>query len=156
VKRRKAGVGVYYKSLGEFEHYKLARQEPDTNHAELAAIFIAVLNSPRRGEIDLFTDSQNAINFISRGTSHPKFSVLRDCTRWLMDRRHCKMYIRKVKGHSGDPGNTFADKIAGSGILQKEIILPDDIYMKRSIPDSYIEAVIKDCIDINRFERKLR
>ena len=153
LRKGRAGIGIYYQTAKCLENYALAHKRPmhspDINHAELAAIFVAVLRSHRRTDLEIYTDSQVSINLLERGTTKAKFKMLTDCTRWLLWRREGAIKLKKVKGHSGVLGNEVADRLAGEAFFGRpEIILPDDF------PDwgSSVEEYIISCARANKWE----
>lgn len=86
VKGAHAGIGINYSSMRRHECYSLPRLEnvrQDNNHAERAAIFVAILRTSDDFDAKLFTDSETCIRLLHRGWQHKRFCVLVACTRWI-------------------------------------------------------------------------
>ncbi|GBB96116.1 hypothetical protein RclHR1_02690001 [Rhizophagus clarus] len=65
---------------------------PSSTRAEIYAIMLAILISPRNSTINVYTDSL------------------------LIQEKDVTLQLHKVKGHSGDPGNDRADELAKEGL----------------------------------------
>jgi ribonuclease HI len=88
VKGAHAGIGINYSSMRRHECYSLPRLKnfrQDNNHAELAAIFVAILRNLDDFEAKLFTNSETCIHLLHQGLQHKRFCVLVACTRWLQE-----------------------------------------------------------------------
>lgn len=153
VKGGRAGIGINYHTRHELERYSLVRRpdrRPDSNHAELAAIFIAMLHSQEGCKNRIFTDSQASMDMIHGGTLDPRFSVLVRCSRWMLVERS-NLLLFKVKGHSGVAGNEMAHCIAASGRRSKSIILPDLLMEDPVLRDHSIPGLIEECSRLNHW-----
>jgi ribonuclease HI len=150
----RAGIGINYHTRQEFEKYSLVRRpdrRPDSNHAELAAIFVALLHSRGSGKTRVFTDSQTSIDLIRKGTLDPRFAVLVGCSRWLLAESE-ETLLFKVKGHSGVPGNEVAHRLAAMGRRDGAIVLPDYLIGRAECRDRLIPALIDECSRLNQWQ----
>jgi ribonuclease HI len=150
----RAGIGVNYHTRREFEKYSLVRRpdrRPDSNHAELAAIFVALLHSRGSRKTRIFTDSQTSIGLIREGTLDPRFAVLVGCSRWLLAESG-ETLLFKVKGHSGVPGNELAHRLATMGRRGGAIVLPDYLIGQAKCRDRLIPALIDECSCLNQWQ----
>jgi ribonuclease HI len=153
VKGGSAGLGINYHSMKRYECYSLPPVcRPDNNHAELAAIFVAILRTPETFETTLFTDSEACIRMLRSGSPDKRFKVLVECTRWLQYRRKHAVVIRKVKAHSGNMGNDRADALAKLGRSRQSLILPDVLWEQETLRHTVIAGLICDCILVNSWE----
>lgn len=99
--------------------------EKGTNQrAELLAIYHALMHTPPKAKICIKTDSEYAINCITKyrkdweasdfitsgGTPVKNLEILKNIWE-LFDRRH--VYLEYVRGHNGHAGNEIADYVAG-------------------------------------------
>jgi ribonuclease HI len=98
---------------------------PSSTRAELGAILSALLVLQTRQRVNIFTDSQAAIDSINhtrtnltngknkirvwcKSNNHSIVSSIIN----LVDSKHLELKLIKVKGHSGVKGNEEADRLA--------------------------------------------
>ncbi|KAF9893555.1 hypothetical protein FE257_010867 [Aspergillus nanangensis] len=128
-----AGVGVYFgpgdSSRNVSEPLKGSRQT--NQRAELTAILRALDIAPRHRDVTIFTDSQYAINCVTSWfvkwrrnnwqTAGNKPVENKDLVESVLvkieERKELKVktLFEWVKGHSSDPGNEAADRLAVNG-----------------------------------------
>ncbi|KKK12449.1 RNase H domain protein [Aspergillus ochraceoroseus] len=127
-----AGVGVYFgpgDSRNVSEPLKGSRQT--NQRAELTAILRALDIAPRHRDVTIFTDSQYAINCVtvwfvkwrrnSWMTADNKPVENKDLVESILSKieerneLQVKTLFEWVKGHSSDPGNEAADRLAVNG-----------------------------------------
>jgi ribonuclease HI len=152
VKGAHAGIGINYSTMRCHECYSLPRLETmrqDNNHAELAAIFVAILRTSDDFHAKLYTDSETCIRLLHQGSQHKRFRALVACTRWLQENRRIPVSIRKVKAHSGNRGNDMADALAEAGRTRPPIILPDVLWPNKDLSNSIIPGLINECVYLN-------
>ena len=97
---------------------------PSSTHAELGAIWTALLAIPIETQVHIFTDSKAAIeaiekyNNINKLRNHFKtknrslLSQIRSCYK----AKSLDLRLHKVKGYSGNIGNNLVDKLAKRGL----------------------------------------
>lgn len=128
--KTRAGLGVWSNSFNYVRSYKL-RGMIDSNRAELGAILVAAIACEKQRVSGLIlTDSSTSIRLIKGDCYCEKFDVLVQCIQHVAKKRDIQ--LKKVKGHSGNLGNTIADALAKHSVeywdKAAEIILPDDLY----------------------------
>lgn len=88
----------------------------DINTAELSAIYTGLLLCPFYNNIEVLSDSITALQLIGGSLKIKKYQLLVDCIRYVSASKFGKnVQYTKVKGHSGDHGNTVADILARTG-----------------------------------------
>ncbi|KAI9020878.1 ribonuclease H-like domain-containing protein [Phycomyces nitens] len=114
-----AGIGVYFgpgdpRNLSEC--VDLDRRDSSSFRAEVHALIRALeLCRDRKGSLRIETDSFSAMQAVSPDSfklsrAHSDlYTKLRD----LLMERTDDVYLRNVPGHTGIPGNTIADMLAG-------------------------------------------
>jgi ribonuclease HI len=122
------GIGWIVKREGlidySFSFSSSIESWPSSTRAELGAIWTALLVSPYKAQIHIFTDSKAAIEAIE---GHQENSNLRNwfktknrsIIRQIKDcciAKNLNLTLHKVKSHSGDKWNDLADKLAKEGI----------------------------------------
>lgn len=129
IRYNKMAIGIWSKYYNMNTSLKL-EGSIDSNRGELAAIFAAMLYHNNK-ELIIFTDSQTSIDLIKGDiTCHNKYDIINDSIIFLINNWKGN-YIKflKVKSHSKNIGNDFADKLAKFGTINniQTFILPDDI-----------------------------
>jgi ribonuclease HI len=93
-------------------------------------------------DIVIYSDSLTSINNIVHKAKKTKYDKLAAFTLQLVSERKGNVYISKVKAHSGNIGNVYADKLAKDGSSSKyEFILPDEF----SSIDEWVKYNINAC-----------
>lgn len=90
-------------------------RERDVNKLELLAIYVALASLPPWSDVDLYTDSQTALDQLAIADSrrrHPRYSPLVRAVHRLVETRTGVTAFGKVKAHAGDEGNDMADALA--------------------------------------------
>ena len=120
------GWGVYFK-WGEHERELYGAEEATTNNRmELTAAIMALESLKRPMKVDLFTDSSYVRNGIRswiagwkrNGWKNSKKEPVKNADLWKrLDRAASEHDVEWhwVRGHSGDPGNERADRLAVKG-----------------------------------------
>ena len=126
----RAGYGIYFppfkvsdKTQSNATYYwgRVPGKEQNSSRAEITAIIRAIQLCPdKNAQLYIFTDYQGSVNLRPQYRSWTRKKAKADMDLWTELRR--EMYLRKhipitkfVKGHSGDHGNTMADKYARKG-----------------------------------------
>jgi ribonuclease HI len=131
----RAGVGVYFgpcdsKNVSE----ALAGARQTNQRAELTAILRALELAPRHRDVTIHTDSRYSIDCVTTWYKGWKRNgwltaskkpvenrdLIQDVRNKIEERQSlgCETYFVWVKGHSGDPGNMEADRLAVQGAGQ--------------------------------------
>jgi len=132
IRQKKGGIGICSRtSVTDFEHWDTFRasvnESRDINRNELGAIFASISLSDIYSDIIIYSDSLTSINNIVQKNKRSKYDKLAAFTLQLVKERKGNVYICKVKAHSGNIGNTFADKLAKDGSESiYEFIMPDE------------------------------
>jgi ribonuclease HI len=121
------GWGAWLKS-GEHERELFGGAALTTNNQmELTAVIEALAALKKRSAVTLYTDSQYVKNGITswihgwkaRGWLTADKKPVKNMPLWqqldVLNASH-KVQWRWVKGHSGDPGNERADRLANQGV----------------------------------------
>lgn len=151
VKEGRIGIGINHQTRRMIEKYNIVchpKRRPDSNHAELAAIFVALIDGHPAAHI--FSDSQSALTMIRNGTADPRFDVLVRCSRWML-RKNDGVRLLKVKAHAGIAGNELAHNLAAAGRDGTQIVLPDVLVKQERLRECMIADVINDCVNINQW-----
>ena len=130
------GAGGYIKGNNGNMKWFHALVSQENNYAELIAIYKNLLlldilkemkPETQNNRVIIFTDSQNAMNWILNGSTRSMYPSLTKKVRDLVHKHNA--IIVKVKGHAGIPGNEAADKMAGIGTVYCNLIVcPDENY----------------------------
>lgn len=113
--------------------YGIIRDNPSSSHAETAAIYAALTVSPSDSSITIYTDSQTAINgphgcssflfsnscFYYKTTNFELWTVIE---RTIHSKR-LAIFLIKVKAHSSNYLNDFADSLANTAHSSSSAIL---------------------------------
>lgn len=132
IRQKKGGIGICSRtSSTNFECWDTFRasvnESRDINRNELGAIFASIYLSDIYSDIIIYSDSLTSINNIVQRTKKNKYDKLAAFTLQLVEERKGNVYIAKVKAHSGNIGNTYADKLAKIGASSNyEFIMPDE------------------------------
>ncbi|KAJ5888826.1 hypothetical protein N7495_008867 [Penicillium taxi] len=130
-----AGVGVYFGPKDARNVSEPLRGNRQTNQrAELTAILRAIDITPRHRDVTIFTDSRYSIDCVTNWfvnwrrndwkTKEGKPVENRDLVESILvkieERNELKVktLFQWIKGHSSDPGNEAADRLAVSGAHQ--------------------------------------
>ncbi|AGE54604.1 RNase H [Paramecium bursaria Chlorella virus KS1B] len=132
IRQKKGGIGICSRSsVTDFEQWDTFRasvnETKDINRNELGAIFASISMTDIYSDIVIYSDSLTSINNIVNRTKRNKYDKLSSFTLQLVKERKGNVYISKVKAHSGNIGNTFADKLAKDGSESiYEFVMPDE------------------------------
>lgn len=117
------GWGVVYSAngavLGKFSG---AERHTTNNRMELVAVREAIRRAPVGVILEIVTDSKNVIGWLSQGwkRNNPEVAALcKEIDALLVQRKAAKGGVVRftyVRGHSGDPLNDLADKLATDAI----------------------------------------
>jgi ribonuclease HI len=144
--KNKMSIGIWSQHYNIRSSYKL-KGYPDSNRAELGAIFCAMLYIRNKKEDTyILTDSQTSLGLINEQKyCKEKFKILVDSIKYIKTNLKTNIFFSKVKAHSENIGNRHADYLAKQGNINKNVqifILPDDIINKK-----YKSEDIGDIID---------
>jgi ribonuclease HI len=116
------GIGIFSPCLKQADALSLTGLK-DINRAELAAIYFAVKHYPIDLPISIYSDSQTAIRMLY-GTQRivSKYEWLYENTMLELNKRKEVTEFHKVKGHSGNYGNTVADFLARMGTKSLHVL----------------------------------
>ena len=112
---------------------------PSSTRAELYAIFLALMISPLDSTVDIFTDSQCAIQGITEwllaNKKWIKFNnnLLLFKIGILVKEKNIDLKLNKVKGHSNDFWNDQADKLAKDGLSSLHVFRNTFLYSNSQI-----------------------
>ncbi|ABU44036.1 RNase H [Paramecium bursaria Chlorella virus NY2B] len=132
IRQKKGGIGFCSRTSSDgYEHWDTFRASvneiKDINRNELGAIFASIYISDIHSDIIIYSDSLTSIDNIVRRSKRNKYDKLSSFTLQLANERKGNVYISKVKAHSGNIGNTYADKLAKDGSNSAyEFIMPDE------------------------------
>ena len=102
-----------------------------STRSELIAILVAMLISPNNSKVDIFTDSQAAIQAIKKSQKTESIrswckaknpSILGTIVK-ILKTKNIILQLHKVKAHTGNILNDLADKAAKKGSQEEEITL---------------------------------
>jgi ribonuclease HI len=147
IRQKKGGIGICSRtSSTNFECWDTFRasvnESRDINRNELGAIFASISLSDIYSDIIIYSDSLTSINNIVQRTKKNKYDKLAAFTLQLVKERNGNVYISKVKAHSGNIGNTYADKLAKDGSASNyEFIMPDEF----SSIDEWVKYINRSC-----------
>ncbi|KAJ1985241.1 hypothetical protein H4R33_004130 [Dimargaris cristalligena] len=125
----RAGLGVYFGPGDPRNVSETLLDGRQTNQrAELMAIKRAIEKADLNTPLEICTDSQYSINCITKWGYHWEFTAWKTATgskvvnadviqdiRQVLAIRPGPVIFRKVRAHSGDPGNNKADRLAVRG-----------------------------------------
>jgi ribonuclease HI len=115
-----AGLGVFFRVGDEIKELSEYLGHATNNIAELTAVKRALeLCADRERPIYIYTDSAYTIGLLTKDWK-PKAN--QELVRELraMVRRFPRLYLRKVAGHAGIPGNERADLLARQAIERRD------------------------------------
>ena len=147
IRQKMGGIGICSRSSNtNFECWDTFRASVneirDINRNELGAIFASISMSDVLSDIVIYSDSLTSINNIVHNAKKNKYDKLAAFTLQLVSERKGNVYISKVKAHSGNIGNVYADKLAKDGSSSKyEFILPDEF----SSIDEWVKYNVDSC-----------
>jgi ribonuclease HI len=107
------GGGVVSEHSGRVDH-------ATNNQMELMAIREAVSRAPLDVELEILTDSRNAVGWLAEGWKRNKPVIATLCRdiESLKSKRSGKITYKHVRGHRGDTLNERADRLA-TGAIQR-------------------------------------
>ncbi|ABT14946.1 hypothetical protein NY2A_B547R [Paramecium bursaria Chlorella virus NY2A] len=132
IRQKKGGIGICSRSsITNFDYWDTFRasvnETKDINRSELGAIFMGIYISDVHSDVVIYSDSLTSIDNMVRRTKKTKYDKLASITLQLARERKGEVYISKVKAHSGNIGNTHADKLAKDGTdSDYEFVMPDE------------------------------
>lgn len=94
------------------------------NIAELMAIYTALVKLKKYREstpVIVYTDSKYCIGVCTQGWKAKANKELINDIKRLIGKFRCSIKFKWVRGHSGNPGNIIADKLALAGRKSGEI-----------------------------------
>jgi ribonuclease HI len=128
-----------------FEYSFIIDGKKDINRAELAAIYVGLLISPRLENLEVLSDSCTALDLLNSDKIN-KYCKLVDCIKHVSYAKFndCIRYT-KVKSHSGVIGNEIAHNLARLGTSQRNVfnVFDEDI--------NDIKNIVKYNIQKNNF-----
>ncbi|SFB27877.1 ribonuclease HI [Collimonas sp. OK607] len=113
---------------GLFDHEHAitgSMQSRDVQEMELRAVIAAARSAPKKDKITIYTDHKAISDAMSRPT-RAKVEKNQNSKLWYQLRQLCTtrdITVRWVKGHSGDPGNSAADRLARAAAKSLKILL---------------------------------
>jgi ribonuclease HI len=100
------------------------------NEAEMTAVLMAIGAQQDGSEILIVTDSDQVIGFLGKNWkshSNPRLGDLQSAIRQLREAKRISMFLKKVKGHDGLPGNEKVDLLARQEAQKaRHLPVPDD------------------------------
>jgi len=132
IRKKKGGVGICDRvSDTDFAYWNTfsasVNETKDINRIELGAIFASIALTDVFSDILIYSDSLTSINNIVHVSKKSKYDKLASFTLKLARERKGNVYISKVKAHSGNIGNEYADELAKDGTESTlSFILPDE------------------------------
>ena len=110
------GWAAVIEAAGGDEVVVSGRKDITTNNEmEMVAVLHALAKVPEGSAIRINTDSKLVIGWLARGWKAKSNWIIPDlieAIRLLRDNKGLTVYLRRVKGHAGIPGNEKADKRA--------------------------------------------
>jgi len=130
------GPGGWAAVVGDDEVVVSGRKDITTNNEmEMVAVLHALAEVPDGSAVRIVTDSRLVIGWLARGWKAKSNWIIPDlieAIRQLRDNKGLTVYMKKIKGHSGLPGNDKADKRAS---LEAALALQErDDWIKRGSP----------------------
>ena len=124
IKQKRGGIGIYNDNL-HMAYGSCVKENKHIDRIEMCAIFVGIATVSDDTDVIVFTDSLNSINRLVLSRCHDKLTGL---TKQLARERTGRVFISKVKAHSGVMGNDIADYMARYYALNNDVNLsfPDD------------------------------
>lgn len=134
MKKDYLGLGVWYEDNDpRNKSYKIMGWH-DSNRAELAGIYAAIVSSADKDILEVNTDSAVSIRMITEKFYDNKFfgrfDPLLSEIGMLVQERNNPTVLSKVKSHPSVVGNTKADQLAGSAQSDTFLVLPDNTMLE--------------------------
>lgn len=119
------GVGVVTRTSDDGFSSKMSlsaktSREHDINELELSAVFLALETTDPAADIVVYTDSQTAIDNITKKRTK-KYQRLAGLVLETAGSRTGSTYVCKVKAHADNDGNELAHDLASTGTVRDHI-----------------------------------
>ncbi|KAF5320628.1 hypothetical protein D9611_013726 [Ephemerocybe angulata] len=135
----RAGSGIWYgENEARNEAIRIPTAMASNNVGELVAALVAIQKNPRVQYLDIVSDSKYTIDALTtllprwadEGFTNCKNKSVLAAMYGEVLASSSTIRTRKVKGHSGDPGNDAADALAATG-AEKEV--PDHLNLRKGV-----------------------
>ncbi|CAB4403402.1 unnamed protein product [Rhizophagus irregularis] len=135
----------FFGSIAAYAH-GVVKDWPSSSRAEVAAVYAALTVAPPNSTVKICTDSQSAINGLQfcamrsytnsrlyyKTTNFELWAIIQD----LISFKDLKIIPLKVKAHSGDYWNDFADSLANTAHTSPSAILISG--MEQATPHDFV------------------